>query len=573
MRPAGVTNAARTALAGAPCSQTVEIGGRIFQITFVPKPRTGAEPAGLIGVAHDITELHNRTIELSESEARLQESEAGSARWSPTCATSSSAAASAAKARTATTSCGAALYGADAPRLAGTVDEHGRARIGVWYDAVHPDDRPAYLAAERRRKEGLEPYALEYRITHPATGELRWMREVAWVVEDQRARLTYFDSYIHDITEPKRVGAGAARERGAPPAPARGGPCRDPEPGRRLLRLRQPAGRAAARRPPRPTCSAAPSIRFCGGPTETATVEEIEDVYLQSWKLGLKATAIYRDNCKVGQPLSDRQVGLRQEDQGLPTSVDAAVEIVEKFVYAPTRGDLPKSRTSRTTSFTFGGAEATSPRAPRRRQLGEVFLSSASRAPPSPASSTPSRSRSPSAPVRRPPRDLRLEVHQPLLRARRSHRTTPTSGWRSRSSTTSSAGSPSTTSTSRPARASASSPPDERQRYLETGSYELPLEAFALPGSRRRPVRSLPLDTARPLRGRRRRGRRRPRTPTAPTSAQVPADPPSGPHEHRAPRADHRTAVDPPLHDLRHQDAPRRLLLRLEGCGSTSGCS
>ena len=38
---------------------------------------------------------------------------------------------------------------------------------------------------------------------------------------------------------------------------------------------------------------------------ENATVEEIEDVYLQSWKLGLKATAVYRDNCKVGQPLSD----------------------------------------------------------------------------------------------------------------------------------------------------------------------------------------------------------------------------------------------------------------------------
>ena len=40
---------------------------------------------------------------------------------------------------------------------------------------------------------------------------------------------------------------------------------------------------------------------------ESATVEEIEDIYLQSWKLGLKATAIYRDNCKVGQPLSERQ--------------------------------------------------------------------------------------------------------------------------------------------------------------------------------------------------------------------------------------------------------------------------
>ena len=37
---------------------------------------------------------------------------------------------------------------------------------------------------------------------------------------------------------------------------------------------------------------------------ESATVEEIEDVYMQGWKLGLKALAVYRDNCKVGQPLS-----------------------------------------------------------------------------------------------------------------------------------------------------------------------------------------------------------------------------------------------------------------------------
>ena len=36
---------------------------------------------------------------------------------------------------------------------------------------------------------------------------------------------------------------------------------------------------------------------------ETATVEEIDDVYVQGWKIGLKALAVYRDNCKVGQPL------------------------------------------------------------------------------------------------------------------------------------------------------------------------------------------------------------------------------------------------------------------------------
>ena len=38
---------------------------------------------------------------------------------------------------------------------------------------------------------------------------------------------------------------------------------------------------------------------------ETATVEDVEGIYFEGWKLGLKALAIYRDNCKVGQPLSD----------------------------------------------------------------------------------------------------------------------------------------------------------------------------------------------------------------------------------------------------------------------------
>jgi PAS domain S-box-containing protein len=99
---------------------------------------------------------------------------------------------------------GAALYGADAPTLTGNIDEQGRARIGMWYAAIHPEDRPAYLAAEQRRKERHEPYAMDYRITHPITGELRWMREVAWVVEDRSGRVS-FDGYIIDITEQKRT--------------------------------------------------------------------------------------------------------------------------------------------------------------------------------------------------------------------------------------------------------------------------------------------------------------------------------------------------------------------------------
>ncbi|MGN6330983.1 MAG: vitamin B12-dependent ribonucleotide reductase, partial [Motilibacteraceae bacterium] len=46
---------------------------------------------------------------------------------------------------------------------------------------------------------------------------------------------------------------------------------------------------------------------------EDATVEDIEDVYFQSWKLGIKALAVYRDNCKVGQPLSDAKAKKAEE--------------------------------------------------------------------------------------------------------------------------------------------------------------------------------------------------------------------------------------------------------------------
>ncbi len=113
---------------------------------------------------------------------------------------------------------------------------------------------------------------------------------------------------------------------------------------------------------------------------ETATVEEIEDVYMQSWKLGLKATAVYRDNCKVGQPLADGG-GKAKKDAADKTAAaaaaasDAEVKVVEKIVYRPTRKRLPKSRVSRTTSFTVGGAEGyMTSGAHEDGQLGEVFL-------------------------------------------------------------------------------------------------------------------------------------------------------------------------------------------------------
>ncbi|MDP9819557.1 ribonucleoside-diphosphate reductase alpha chain [Spirilliplanes yamanashiensis] len=104
---------------------------------------------------------------------------------------------------------------------------------------------------------------------------------------------------------------------------------------------------------------------------ETATVEEIEDIHYQGWKLGLKALAIYRDNCKVGQPLS-----AAKPNKAAETPAAEVEKVVEKVVeYRPVRKRLPKKRPSETVSFSVGGAEGylTASSYPDDG-LGEVFL-------------------------------------------------------------------------------------------------------------------------------------------------------------------------------------------------------
>jgi ribonucleoside-diphosphate reductase alpha chain len=92
-----------------------------------------------------------------------------------------------------------------------------------------------------------------------------------------------------------------------------------------------------------------------------ATVAEIEEVYYQGWKLGLKALAVYRDNCKVGQPLSD--------------SKGKKDDVVVEDAHTATRKRLPKSRPAQTTSFSVGGAEGyMTSGAYADGALAEVFL-------------------------------------------------------------------------------------------------------------------------------------------------------------------------------------------------------
>lgn len=89
---------------------------------------------------------------------------------------------------------------------------------------------------------------------------------------------------------------------------------------------------------------------------EEASVEDIEQIHMDSWKLGLKAVAIYRDNCKVGQPLSMTKKDIAEEVKStVVTALNEAVASVGSGTATATRRSLPKIRQSKIFSFTVAG--------------------------------------------------------------------------------------------------------------------------------------------------------------------------------------------------------------------------
>ncbi|HEX4809550.1 MAG TPA: vitamin B12-dependent ribonucleotide reductase, partial [Bryobacteraceae bacterium] len=87
---------------------------------------------------------------------------------------------------------------------------------------------------------------------------------------------------------------------------------------------------------------------------EECTVEEVMDAYLESWRLGLKAVAIYRDNSKRVQPLSS---GTGKGEKKANGPAAPVIQTVEKVVYRPVRRKLPDERASVTHKFSIGGHE------------------------------------------------------------------------------------------------------------------------------------------------------------------------------------------------------------------------
>ena len=120
---------------------------------------------------------------------------------------------------------------------------------------------------------------------------------------------------------------------------------------------------------------------------EHSTVEEIMDAYMQGWKLGLKAVAIYRENSKRSQPLSTRVSGNTTQRRAADASGDGMVmgepeiveKVVEKIVYKPIRKRLPDERPSLTHKFSIAGHEGYLHIGlyPETQMPGEIFITMA----------------------------------------------------------------------------------------------------------------------------------------------------------------------------------------------------
>jgi len=78
---------------------------------------------------------------------------------------------------------------------------------------------------------------------------------------------------------------------------------------------------------------------------EDVTVEDVQQLHIDAWKMGIKAIAIYRDNCKVAQPLSMAKKESKELTPSEPVNIDKYV------VKGAIRKPLPKVRTAKTFSF------------------------------------------------------------------------------------------------------------------------------------------------------------------------------------------------------------------------------
>ncbi|MEM7273605.1 MAG: vitamin B12-dependent ribonucleotide reductase [Actinomycetota bacterium] len=91
---------------------------------------------------------------------------------------------------------------------------------------------------------------------------------------------------------------------------------------------------------------------------EEVSVADVEQLHIDAWRMGVKAIAIYRDNCKVAQPLSMAKKDDDTDDEATATATAEPAEPEVKVVYKPIREKLPRDRRSRTFEFRVADCKA-----------------------------------------------------------------------------------------------------------------------------------------------------------------------------------------------------------------------
>jgi len=89
---------------------------------------------------------------------------------------------------------------------------------------------------------------------------------------------------------------------------------------------------------------------------EEATIEDVEQLHIDAWKMGIKAVAIYRDNCKVAQPLSGKKKEEKPAEPVMPAAVVPTQVVTEPandriVVKGAVRRLLPRRRNGKTYKF------------------------------------------------------------------------------------------------------------------------------------------------------------------------------------------------------------------------------
>ena len=132
---------------------------------------------------------------------------------------------------------------------------------------------------------------------------------------------------------------------------------------------------------------------------EEVTVEEVEQLHIEAWQMGIKAIAVYRDNCKVGQPLATTKSAAVAANTGAPQAraprtgqpeaeahdaelamkvaeLEKALQLQTVVVKKPVHEHMPRKRKSSTFSFRVADCEGyvTVGEFPDGRP-GEVFIS------------------------------------------------------------------------------------------------------------------------------------------------------------------------------------------------------